>query len=69
MFAHQRRKVELLFAIADALLTIAGFEIAYAARVDLPFDHLFFLTTNIHLLLLGFCAAVWVAPRIVLPDL
>lgn len=61
MFAHQRKKIQLLFAIADVLLTIAAFEIAYAARTQLPIGHIFFLKPNIHLLLLGFCAIVWVA--------
>jgi exopolysaccharide biosynthesis polyprenyl glycosylphosphotransferase len=59
MFAHQRKKLQLLFATADVLLTIAAFEIAYAARTQVTFDHVFFLTPAIHLLLLAFCAAVW----------
>ena len=61
MFAHQRKKIQLLFAITDVLLTLAAFEIAYAARTELSFDRLFFLRTSTHLLLLGFCAVVWVA--------
>jgi exopolysaccharide biosynthesis polyprenyl glycosylphosphotransferase len=61
MFAHQRKKIQLLFAIADVLLTVAAFEIAYAARTQIHLDHIFFLRTNIHLLLLGFSAVVWVA--------
>ena len=35
MFAHQRKKIQLLFAIADVLLTIAAFELAYAVRSEL----------------------------------
>jgi exopolysaccharide biosynthesis polyprenyl glycosylphosphotransferase len=60
MFAHQRKKIQLLFAIADVILTVASFEIAYAARLELPLGRLFFLRLDIHLLLLGYCAAVWV---------
>jgi exopolysaccharide biosynthesis polyprenyl glycosylphosphotransferase len=61
MFAHQRKKIQLLFAIADVLLTIAAFEIAYLARIKLAIGTLFFFRPDIHLLLLGFCAVVWVA--------
>ena len=63
MFAHQRKKIQLLFAIADTLLTIAAFEIAYAARLTLPFYHVFSLSLNIHLLLLAFCTVVWGSAR------
>jgi len=61
MFAHQRKKLQLLFAIADVLLTIAAFEIAYAARVELPLHRIFFLRPSVHFFLLGFCALVWVS--------
>jgi exopolysaccharide biosynthesis polyprenyl glycosylphosphotransferase len=61
MFAHQRKKIQLLFAIADVLLTVAAFEIAYAARMQSGMGTLFFLRFNIHILLLAFCGAVWVA--------
>ncbi len=43
------------------LLTIAAFEIAYAVRADLPLHFVFFLRPDIHLLLLVFCAVVWIS--------
>ncbi len=61
MFAHQRKKIQLLFAFADILLTIAAFEIAYAARTQITLDHVFFLRTDMHLLLLGVSAIIWVS--------
>ena len=61
MFAHQRKRVQLLFAIADAALTIAAFELAYHARIGLSLGLVFFLPRKIHILLLIFCALVWVA--------
>jgi len=61
MFAHQRKKLQLLFAIADVLLTIAAFEIAYAARTELPLDRVFFLPPEVHAFLLCFCSLVWVS--------
>lgn len=42
MFAHQRKKIQLFFALADILLTLAAFEIAYAARTEITLDHIFF---------------------------
>ncbi|HMF79515.1 MAG TPA: sugar transferase [Bryobacteraceae bacterium] len=61
MFAHQRKKIQLLCAVADALLTILAFEAAYATRTRLPLEHRFFLVPNTHALILCFCASVWVA--------
>lgn len=60
MFAHQRKRVQLLFALADAALTILAFELAYYARTGLNLQHVFFLPKKTHLLLLIFCAVVWV---------
>jgi exopolysaccharide biosynthesis polyprenyl glycosylphosphotransferase len=60
VFAHQRKKIQLLFAVADALLTVASFEAAYATRVRLTFETLFFLQPHIHVLMLCFCVAVWI---------
>ena len=45
----------------DALFTIAAFEAAYQTRAHLHLDFLFFFTLGHHLMLLGFCVAVWVA--------
>jgi exopolysaccharide biosynthesis polyprenyl glycosylphosphotransferase len=60
VFSHQRKRVRLLFAAADALLTVAAFEAAYHIRTQLGLT-LFFLKFEPHLLLLLFCAVVWVA--------
>lgn len=61
MFAHQRKRVHLLFAILDAVLTLAAFELAYHARIALSLQRLFFLHTKTHVLFLIFCAGTWVA--------
>ncbi len=61
MFAHHRRKIQLLFAVADAALTILAFEAAYITRVHLSLDLLFFLRFEPHILLLSFSAVVWIA--------
>jgi len=61
VFAHHRKKIRLLFATADALLTVLAFEAAYASRQHLALERIFFLHTKTHVLLLCFCAAVWVA--------
>ena len=61
MFAHHRKKIQLLFAIADAILTIAAFEAAYSTRTSLSFEKLFFLRPVPHILILLFSAVVWMA--------
>ncbi len=61
MFAHQRKKIQLLFAAADAVLTLIAFQAAYFTRTRLTFEHIFFLAPRTHVLLLGFCAVAWVA--------
>jgi exopolysaccharide biosynthesis polyprenyl glycosylphosphotransferase len=61
VFAHQRKRVQLLFAVADALLTFAAFEAAYQTRAGLTLDRVFFFTGSLHILLLGFSILVWVA--------
>ncbi len=62
MFAHQRKKIQLLFALTDALFTIASFEAAYHTRASMELKQLvFFLPLKTHILLLAFCVAVWVA--------
>jgi exopolysaccharide biosynthesis polyprenyl glycosylphosphotransferase len=61
VFAHHRKKVQLLFAIADGLLTILAFEAAYHTRVQMSLARVFFLHTGAHLILLAFCAAAWIA--------
>jgi exopolysaccharide biosynthesis polyprenyl glycosylphosphotransferase len=61
VFAHQRKKIQLLFAAADALLTVAAFETAYSTRLHLGLERVFFLTPDIHILLLALCVVTWVA--------
>ncbi len=62
MFAHHRKKLRLLFAIADAVLTVLAFETAYFTRTRVSgLGTLFFLRPEPHILLLCFCATVWVA--------
>lgn len=61
MFSRHHRKVRVLFAISDVLITALAFEAAYQTRVHLSFQHLFFLTVQTKALLLGFAVLVWVA--------
>jgi exopolysaccharide biosynthesis polyprenyl glycosylphosphotransferase len=61
VFAHQRKKIQLLFAVADALLVFLAFEAAYFTRTHLTLERVFFLQLHTHVLLLGFCAGAWVA--------
>lgn len=60
MFSYQRKRVRLLFAIADAVLTAVAFESAYRTRTALDLT-LFYLNLRPHLLLVAFCMIVWVA--------
>ena len=60
MFAHQRKKIQLLFAVADAVLTAVAFEAAYATRTQLSLHNTFFLSLHIHVLILCFAAGAWV---------
>jgi exopolysaccharide biosynthesis polyprenyl glycosylphosphotransferase len=62
VFAHHRKKIQLLFAVTDALFTILAFEAAYHTRANLELKQLiFFLPLQTHILLLAFCVGVWVA--------
>ncbi len=60
MFAHHRRNIRVLFAIADAILTILAFELAYWTRTQLTLERVFYLHAQTHFLLLCFCVLVWV---------
>lgn len=51
----------MLFALADAVLTLVAFELAYVTRSHVAFERLFFLQTLPHILLLAFCAVTWIA--------
>lgn len=61
MFAHQRKRVRLFFAVADAILTLVAFEAAYATRTHLTLERIFFLTGEIHALLAAVAVLTWVA--------
>ena len=61
MFAHHRQKIQLLFAIADAVLTVLSFEAAYFTRTRWAIGTLFFLRPEPHVLLLAFCVAIWIS--------
>ena len=61
MFSHHRKKIRLLFAAADAILTALAFELAYFTRTQLAFERPFFLHHKPHILLLAFCVVVWIA--------
>jgi len=50
----------LLFAIVDAALTLAAFELAYHARIGMTLERIFFLPRKTHILLVIFCIVVWV---------
>ena len=66
MFRGHHRKVRLLFGLSDIVLTALAFLIAYWVRVALdaytvPFEHNFYLTAPVQVLLLGWSIIVWVA--------
>ncbi len=61
MFAHHRKRVQLLFASADGILTLLAFELAYLTRTRLSLEHLFFLNRGHHLLLILAAVAFWIA--------
>ena len=66
MFRGHHRKVRLLFGLSDIVLTALAFLIAYRVRVALdaytvPFEHEFYLTAPVQVLLLGWSMVVWVA--------
>jgi exopolysaccharide biosynthesis polyprenyl glycosylphosphotransferase len=61
VFAHQRKRVQLLFAMADAVLTAIAFEAAYHTRTQLALDRIFFLHGRTHVLLIVLSVVVWVA--------
>ena len=66
MFRGHHRKVRLLFGLSDIVLTALAFLIAYRVRVafdarTVPFEHVFYLTTPVQVLLLGWSMVVWVA--------
>jgi len=69
VFHGHRRKVRILFGLSDILLIALAFEAAYWLRaaagvwapVRFEFEHTFFLTTPVKVLLIGWSMVVWVA--------
>jgi len=61
MFSRHHRKVKLLFGLSDIFLTALAFEAAYESRVLLRFERIFYLTIEVHVLLLGFSVLAWLA--------
>ena len=59
MFRSQTRKLKILFGFADILLTAAAFTLAYNVREYAHLPRTFFLTSQVHTLLLGFCLITW----------
>ncbi|MDP9053645.1 MAG: sugar transferase [Acidobacteriota bacterium] len=60
MFRSQTRKLKILFGCVDALRTAIAFTLAYDVREYLPLTRQFFLTPDVHTLILGFCLVTWV---------
>src|SRR5580704_12396971 len=59
MFARQR-KARVLFGLSDILLAALGFEAAYQTRSFLRLEHLFYLTAQQQVLVLGSALVAWV---------
>ena len=62
MYSQHHRKVRVLFALSDVLLTALAFEAAYQTRARLPgLDRIFDISVPNKALLLGWSVLVWVA--------
>jgi exopolysaccharide biosynthesis polyprenyl glycosylphosphotransferase len=61
VFSRHHRKVRILFAASDVLITAVAFEAAYQTRLALDLYHLFYITVPIKALLLGFAVMMWIA--------
>ena len=65
MYSRHHRKVRVLFALSDVLLTALAFEAAYQTRahlgVWLGLERVFYMQVPMKALLLGWCVLVWVA--------
>lgn len=60
MFGRHKKKRILLFALADVIITILTFQIAYVIRASLPLEHVFFLLPPTKALLIGASILTWV---------
>ena len=61
MFGRYKKKVILLFALADVILTTLSFEAAYELRVYMPLAHNFFMIAPVKALVLGAALAAGVS--------
>jgi exopolysaccharide biosynthesis polyprenyl glycosylphosphotransferase len=61
MFSRQHRKARILYGLSDVVLTTLAFQAAYATRVSLQFERVFFLSFRDKALVLGFALLVLVA--------
>ncbi len=61
VFRGHHRKVRILFGLSDILLIVLAFGLAYASRLRLELEHVFFLTSPVKGLLMGWSMLVWVA--------
>jgi exopolysaccharide biosynthesis polyprenyl glycosylphosphotransferase len=61
VFAHQRKRVQLLFAATDALFTALAFVAAYETRSHMHLRWEFYLLPRTFGLLLIYCVVIWVA--------
>lgn len=59
MFSRHRRKVRLLFALADVVIAALAFAAAYESREWLPLEREFYFLPPVKSLLLGACALLW----------
>jgi exopolysaccharide biosynthesis polyprenyl glycosylphosphotransferase len=59
VFREYRRKVRILFGLADFVLLALAFEFAYSIRSRLELAHNFYILRPVVALLLGFAGLVW----------
>jgi exopolysaccharide biosynthesis polyprenyl glycosylphosphotransferase len=60
MFRGHHRQVRVLFGLSDILLIALAFQLAYATRLRLELEHVFYIESTRKALLLGWCMLVWV---------
>ncbi|MEO8026831.1 MAG: sugar transferase [Bryobacteraceae bacterium] len=61
MFLRHHRRIRILFAFTDLLLTALAFFAAYETRVHLSLERNFYLAPEVRVLLLGWSVFVWIA--------
>jgi len=60
MFRGHHRQVRVFFGLSDILLIALAFQLAYATRLRLELEHVFYIESTRKALLLGWCMLVWV---------